>query len=80
MDEHVINADERIVRVRETVDGESRVFYAIRDVHLGYWRSRSLIHEWDAWTREICRRAQFGSRKEAKAELQSIHAWRREAA
>ena len=75
-----INPDERIVKVRETSGGNARVFYAIRDEHLGYWRSGSPIDGYDAWTRDVSQRAEFNTRSLAVQELKAIWRWRREAA
>lgn len=76
----VDNTDERIVRIQETIDDETRIFYAIRDRSLDYWRSEAPLHSHDAWTRDLRRRAEYNSRKEAARELKSIRRWRREAA
>ena len=63
------NRDERVVEVVETVLGEQTVFYAIRDVFLGYWRSTQPLEEFDAWTKDRRRRAEFDTRREAEREL-----------
>ena len=76
----VDNADERIVRIQETIDDETRIFYAIRDKCLDYWRSDSPLHDHDAWTRDVGRRAEYSSRGEARKQLKSIRKWRQEAA
>lgn len=76
----VENPDERIVRIQETMDGKTRTFYAIRDKGLDYWRSDNPLHSYDAWTRDLERRAEFSSRKEAQRELNAIRKWRREVA
>ena len=75
-----INPDERIVKVQETFGGNTRVFYAIRDVDLDYWRSVRPIHDCDAWTRDVSQRAEFGTRSLAVQELKAIWRWRREEA
>ena len=71
------DSKERIVRVREIVDGVERVFYAIQDVQIEYWRSEAPIHEHGAWTRDRRRRAEFDSRAEAWNELDEIQQRRR---
>ena len=76
----VENPDERIVRIQETMDSKTRTFYAIRDKGLDYWRSNSPLHSYDAWTRDLERRAEFNSRKDAQRELKAIRKWRPEAA
>ncbi len=75
--EDIIDHNERIVKVSETVDKEVQTFYTIWDRHLGYWRSTSLIDEYDAWTRDLTKRAKFHTRNQAKRELANIQQWRR---
>jgi hypothetical protein len=72
--------DECVVKVQETSKGRTRVFYGIRDECLNYWRSRRSINAWDAWTRDVDRRVEFGSRKRALQELNAIRRRRQEAA
>ena len=74
----IINPNERIVKVSETLDGKTQTFYSIWDCHLGYWRGVSPLGEYDAWTRDITRRVKFKNRRGAKQELSCIHQWRRE--
>ncbi len=77
-DTDVVNGDERIVKVVESVEGEETVFYAIRDVNLDYWRSVHPIDDRAAWTRDRHQRAEFDSRRDAQRELEYIWQWRRE--
>jgi len=74
----IINSDERIVKICETVDKKVQTFYSIWDRNLSYWRGISPLGEHDAWTRDITRRAKFKTRQEAKRELACIHQWREE--
>ena len=74
----VANGDERIVKVLEIVEGKETVFYAIRDVHLDYWRSVHPMDDRVAWTRDRHQRAEFASRAEAERELEYIWQWWRE--
>ena len=67
---------EVIVKIAESVGKTGRVFWAIRDSEMGYWRSRSPISAWDAWTRDTDRRAEFASLFDARAELRHIQFWR----
>lgn len=76
----VINPDERVVRFSETRRGRTRVFYAIHDEFMDYWRSTEPIFADRAWTRDLSLRARFPSRKAAGAELAAIWQYRREAA
>ena len=78
-DSDIVNDDERIVMVREIVEGDETVFYAIRDTYLDYWRS---IHPFDdpaAWTRDRHQRAEFETRDDAEMEMACIHESRWEA-
>lgn len=75
-DDSIINSDERIVMVREVVDDEEHVFYAIRDVELDYWRSMHPIYDDRAWTRDRRQRAEFDTRADAIRELELIRRWR----
>jgi len=75
-----LNPHERVVMVTETIDGQDRTFYAIRDRHLGYWRGYGALDEYNAWTRDLGHRAEFASPAEARAELRAILAHRRLAA
>ena len=76
MTEPLISPDERIVRIREIVDGVERVFYAIQDVRVEYWRSEEPIGEYGAWTRDRRYRAEFDNRADARDELEMIRRWR----
>lgn len=68
-----IDFDERVVAIEvETADGQPLRLYAIRDIHLDYWRSESPLHAHDAWTRDTGRRAVFLTRAEAERELWAI--------
>jgi len=69
---------ERIVRIIEKWDGRTRVFYAIRDYVLGYWRGTCELDEPNAWTRDLYKRAMFDTRREAREELTHIWCWREE--
>ena len=77
-DTDVVNSDERIVKVREIVEGKETVFYAIRDVNLDYWRSVHSMDDYAAWTRDRHQRAEFDSREEAEEQLEYMCQWRRE--
>jgi len=77
-DTDVVNGDERIVKVREIVEGKETVFYAIRDVNLDYWRSVHPMDDYAAWTRDRHQRAEFDSQEEAEEELEYMCQWRRE--
>jgi len=70
----IVNNDERVVTVREIVDGEETVFYAIRDVYLGYWRTGESLHEDKAWSQDRRLRVEFENRSDAIEELMEI--WR----
>ena len=70
---------ERIVRIIEKWDGRTRVFYAIRDYALGYWRGTCELDEPNAWTRDLHRRAMFETRSDAREELVHIWSWRESA-
>lgn len=74
-DAAVISPDERVVRIEELVDGEAdqAVFYAIRDVGLGYWRSNYPLDDYRAWTRDRQLRAEFFTRIAAERVLLNIH-------
>lgn len=77
-DTDIVNPNERIVRVVEHLkDGAKRAFYAIRDVHLDYWRGQDNLDGYYAWTRSCKRRAEYASRREAKKEMERIWQWRR---
>ena len=75
-----MESDERVVAVREITDDSEITFYAVRDVGLGYWRSREPLDDYEAWTRDRHARAEFDTRQQAEAELQYILAWREERA
>ncbi len=78
-DTDIVNPNERIVRVVEHLkNGAKRVFYAIRDVVLDYWRGRDELGGYYAWTRSCERRVEFSTRREAKKEMERIWQWRRE--
>jgi len=69
----LLSGDERVVVIDvNTKDGLSVKRYAIRDVCLDYWRGKSGLDEYDAWTRDTKRRAVFHSCAEAERELASI--------
>lgn len=69
----LLSDDERVVVIDvNTKDGLCVKRYAIRDVCLDYWRGKSGLDEYDAWTRDLKRRAVFHSRVEAERELVSI--------
>jgi len=74
----IINPDERIVKVCETVKKRKVVFFAIHDKHLDYWRTENPFDDYAAWSRDICLRAKFDTRRLAEAEMSRIHQWRRE--
>ncbi|RKY22949.1 MAG: hypothetical protein DRP83_10030 [Planctomycetota bacterium] len=74
----ITNPDEKIVRVSTTIDKKTETFYMIWDRNLNYWRSNSPLGEYDAWTRDIARRATFETLKRAKRELSYIAQWRSE--
>ena len=74
--DEIVNPDERIVKVSSKVRG---MFYAIRDVFLGYWRSTEPIDGY-AWTRDLGLRAEFPTRAQAAREMKAIWRRRREAA
>jgi hypothetical protein len=73
-DNCIVNNDERVVTVREIVDGEESIFYAIRDVYLGYWRSDEPLDDDKAWTQDRRLRAEFENHSDAIEELMEI--WR----
>ena len=73
----VINPNERIYKITETCDGETRSFYAIQDIEFGHWRGTSDPDDHDAWTRSTFRRAEFATRREAREELKFLWGWRR---
>lgn len=77
-DNHIINTDEKIVKVVETFEGEQIEYYAIRDTYLGYWRSNLPIDGPDAWTQDRHLRAEFDSRFAAGREMRDIWEWRRD--
>ena len=78
-DTDIDNPNERIVRVVEHLkSGRKRVFYAIRDVFLDYWRGRDNLDGCYAWTRSCRRRVEFSTRREARRELERIWQWRRD--
>ena len=60
---------EKIIAIK-TSNGEH--FYIIVDVQLNYYRSQSPITAYDAWTRDIERRARFTSYQRAYAEIAKI--------
>ena len=73
----IIDPDECIVRVSETLDGRTHSYYTIWDRHLHYWRSVNPFGECGEWTRDITMRAKFRTSRDAKIELSSMHQWRR---
>ena len=76
----VVNPDERIVKVREIVEGTETVFYAIRDTNLDYWRSiHPIDDDYAAWTRDRHLRAEFATRDDAEFEMEYIWESRKEA-
>jgi hypothetical protein len=75
-----VNPDEHIVEIKRMRNGVPRVFYAIYDAFLNYWRSVEPISAGRAWTRDLTLRAWFPSREAAGKELQSIWQYRREVA
>lgn len=78
-DTDIVNSNERIVRVVEHLkNGAKRVFYAIRDVFLDYWRGRDNLDGYYAWTRSCRHRVEFRSRREAQEEMKRIWQWRRD--
>ena len=79
-DSDIVNDDERIVKVREIVEGKETVFYAIRDTDLDYWRSTHPLDDHAAWTRDRHQRAEFDTHDDAQAEMEYIWESRREAA
>jgi hypothetical protein len=74
--DEIVNPDEIIVKVSSKVRG---MFYAIRDVMLGYWRSTEPLDGY-AWTRDLGLRAEFPTRAQATREMKAIWRRRREAA
>ena len=79
-EDEVVNKDEQIVRIEESLCGTKHKFYVIHDEYLNYWRSTEDIDDDRAWTRDTTLRAQFASRKAAKRELAAIWHYRREKA
>lgn len=78
-DTDIVNPNERIVRVVEHLkNGTKRVFYAIRDAFLDYWRGRDNLDGFYAWTRSCRRRVEFRNRREARREMERIWQWRRD--
>jgi len=78
-DTDIVNPNERIVRVVEHLkNGAKRVFYAIRDVFLDYWRGRDDLDGYYAWTRSCEHRVEFSNRREAREEMKRIWQWRRD--
>ena len=74
-EDNIVNSDEQIVMIREIVEGEGEsTFYAIRDTHLGYWRTTEPLHDDKAWTQDRHLRAEFDERGDALEELMDI--WR----
>lgn len=72
----IAEGDERIVRIREIVEDEEAVFYAIKDDSIDYWRSRYPLESALAWTKSRRRRAEFKTRSRALGELVEIRKWR----
>ena len=73
------DGDEKIVEVREVVEGHETVFYAIRDMALGYWRSvHPIDDDYAAWTRDRHLRAEYATRDDAERAMASVWAWRDE--
>jgi hypothetical protein len=66
-----------IYKITETCDGQTRSFYAIQDIEFGHWRGVSELDDYDVWTRDLNRRAEFASRQEARDELKRLWGWRR---
>lgn len=78
-DTDIVNPNERIVRVVEHLkNGTKRVFYAIRDAFLDYWRGRDNLDGYYAWTRSCRHRVEFSTRREARREMERIWQWRRD--
>jgi len=78
-DTDILNPNERIVRVVQHPKNDAkRVFYAIRDVFLDYWRGRDELGGYYAWTRSCRHRVEFSTRREARREMESIWQWRRD--
>jgi len=78
-DTDIVNPNERIVSVVEHLkNGAKRVFYAIRDVFLDYWRGRDNLDGYYAWTRSCRHRVEFSTRREARREMERIWQWRRD--
>ncbi len=75
----IVNPNERIVRVVEHLkNGAKRVFYAICDEFLDYWRGRDDLDGYYAWTRSCERRVEFSNRSEARQEMKRMWQWRRD--
>lgn len=73
------NCDESVVRIEVQIGyGKTAIRYAIYDAHLGYWRGKSALTRYDAWTRDLTRRAVFVSRADALRALTAIDEWRRD--
>jgi len=70
---------EHIIKVEETCNGQTRVFFTIYDEFLNYWRSNEPIHGNRAWTRDATERAQYPNRAAAEQELEEMHLYRQEA-
>lgn len=78
-DSDIVNPNERIVRVVEHLkNGAKRVFFAIRDVYLDYWRGSDRLDGYYAWTRSRRHRAEFPNRRGAQEERKRIWQWRRD--
>lgn len=77
--ENRTDCDERVMKIEvQPARGKPRTCYAIYDGHLGYWRGTSALTDYDAWTRDTKRRAEFPTRAEAERELMAILNWRHE--
>jgi len=72
------NPNEQIATITETCGRKTRTFYAIRDCAMNYWRGTSDLDDYDAWTRDLGKRAMFESLSDARRELMEIAEWRRE--
>lgn len=51
--------DEKVIEIRQTIDGEETVFYSIRDQNTGYWKVGKELNLDFTWTRDHRLRAEF---------------------
>ena len=71
---------ERVVKMEEFRDGKlRRTFYCIYDPDYLHWMSEEPFDE-EIWTKNVRRRQEFPSRREARNELLAFLAWREERA